>query len=71
MIGLKTDRKSSIILIKVVRDGEIVTVRKGENQFFVDKKNSIELWEKRNGLDRLVKRFSKKSVLWVVERGVK
>jgi len=61
------DCKSNIILIKVIRNGEIVTVRKAENQFFVDKKNSIELWERRNGLDRLVKRFNKKSVLWIVE----
>jgi len=61
------DCKSNIILIKVIRSGEIVTVRKAENQFFVDKKNSIELWERKNNLDRLVKRFNKKSVLWVVE----
>jgi len=45
-----------------------LTIELKRNQYFCETSKAYEIWETKNGLDHLVKRISKKSVLWVAEK---
>ena len=45
-----------------------LTIELKRDQYFCEASKAYEIWETKNGLDHLVKRISKKSVLWVAEK---
>ena len=65
-VAMKTERvrRNNIKSLLTAR----LTIALKRGQYFCETPKAYEIWETKNGLEHLVKRISKKSVLWVAEK---